>query len=390
MNKLNNDLMGIVALNCNSWNDIFQLHLVNRQFYDAVLVQRFDLPWVFYSDDNRTSHLPKQTATRIIVLDLSSSTIIGLFAQLQKYHVKTIDIIRGIIDFSRVLNISLLDSQYFIVNAAKTRQLDKLNEQDQINLIVSIPLLAFHPPTPQSSTQPDNDVDNEAQNNNILVLDTTKRDHTNDNALKTNHEPPALLQQQEQYQSLHLYQQTASPSSTGPLLPPSIMPHFAPFSHTYKDINLDNYDTPKIVKEWFRVEQHYAAATREEEIEGDAVSPPVVRLLTTKAWKKQIASKVTSTPDVQKTIDEKKMRRNEGFEAMIAMMKAETIDDFNYSYEDFEFMVSVMKKYATRFIESVLLFGNHWFFITAIDGFMHNEPLDDAAEDGPSTLYEEL
>lgn len=60
-----------------------------------------------------------------------------------------------------------------------------------------------------------------------------------------------------------------------------------------------------------------------------------------RAWKKQIASKVTSTPDVQKTIDEKKMRRNEGFEAMIAMMKAETIDDFNYSYEDFELWCQV-------------------------------------------------
>ncbi|KAI7846778.1 hypothetical protein BDC45DRAFT_580932, partial [Circinella umbellata] len=60
-----------------------------------------------------------------------------------------------------------------------------------------------------------------------------------------------------------------------------------------------------------------------------------------RAWKKQIASKVTSTPDVQKTIDEKKMRRNKGFEAMIAMMKAETIDDFNYSYEDFELWCQV-------------------------------------------------
>ncbi|KAI9275745.1 hypothetical protein BDA99DRAFT_555511 [Phascolomyces articulosus] len=162
-----------------------------------------------------------------------------------------------------------------------------------LNIVVSDPLAA-------RSLQSSN-----FQNNNTVVLDTTERDHTSNSALKIN--PPALRQQQEQHYHFTF-----------------INKHHPRFSNASKDINLDDYYTPKGVKD---VKQYMK-------------------------YLKVVSGRATLHNSDKRSI------------------------------------LVELKKYVTQFIESVFVFGNHWFFITAIDGLMHGKPLDDAAEDGLFTLYE--
>ncbi|KAI7859412.1 hypothetical protein BDC45DRAFT_589841 [Circinella umbellata] len=50
---------------------------------------------------------------------------------------------------------------------------------------------------------------------------------------------------------------------------------------------------------------------------------------------------------------------------------------------------NIMTKYGESFVESIIIFVNHFIFVTAIDGFIHhNTIIDDAADESPPIYYD--
>ena len=156
---LPDDVIKNVVDLCNSWYDIYQLHLTNKQPHAAVGSHRTSLPWMI-EHDNKSCKLPKFMATTIQVLDLSKEALDQLFSVLNIYKgVTTIDttrllwlsfkkaklLIQKINDSGLKLDIRLLPSQFEFVNVAKKR-----NKKQPIELIVWTPLLL---PPPQQQQQ---------------------------------------------------------------------------------------------------------------------------------------------------------------------------------------------------------------------------------------------
>ncbi|KAG0161934.1 hypothetical protein DFQ30_004810, partial [Apophysomyces sp. BC1015] len=138
--------------------------------------------------------------------------------------------------------------------------------------------------------------------------------------------------------------------------------------------DLDGYETPEEVEHFAKYVKHMAIlagqARRKVPVvdnsvntafpNGDLLPLPVSRLLTVGA---------TYELDVLCATDDERMLST-------------------YAH-DTKSIDAVITKYATRYIESIVIFGSYWFFITSVDAFMHHRACLDDCADNSMALFED-
>ncbi|KAI9251462.1 hypothetical protein BDA99DRAFT_521943 [Phascolomyces articulosus] len=197
MDRLNNDAVGNIISHLHSWKDIFEFHRSNPNLYRKVLSHKCHLPWTIDHHNDRSCLLQNYMATTIATASLSESTIANLFVKLSEYHsINTLNItncgvvsfrkakllISGIADFSRNLDIQLLQSQKSTFEKAKRRNVPPI-EENEIKLVIQDRLLAPTPsPAHEQQFQHQGNINDTFQT--LILVNTTVKKKREGNGFK--------------------------------------------------------------------------------------------------------------------------------------------------------------------------------------------------------------